>query len=291
MLEPIDAKPFFTCIRKAAAKAVPLLADGEAKNATLARVLTPVDYMRCAEFPLAAGQMLLEPGMKVLDVSSPQWFSLCMAMKNPDVEFYYINILESELDQIRDASAVLGVDNINYQQKDVRSLDFESRSFDRVVSISVLEHIAPEVGGDVQALESIKRVMTDSGALTVSVPLKQTRNVVYQDGPVYERSGCQRNFYAREYDYSQFSEAQSAAGFTIREKVFICEKPGLGAIDYWQWGPGKTSQYSRFLLLLLKCTRKIVRISLEGQLAHRYLRQSDKAIARTVNIVATSIKK
>jgi len=291
MLKQVDAKSFSTCILKAATRAVPLLADGNAKNSAKARLLTPIDYMRCAEFPLASAQMPLEPGMKVLDISSPQWFSVCLALQNPEVEFHYVNILDSELDQIRDVANALGVTNIRYGKQDARSLDFEPQSFDRVVSISVLEHIAPEVGGDVRALESIRRVMKDSGTLTVSVPLKETRNVVYMDGSVYERSATPRNFFAREYDYSQFAEAVSAAGFEIGDRVFICEKTGLGAVDYWQWGPGCGSCYSRFLLLFLKVIRKFARILLEESLAYKYLRVSDEVVPRTVNIVATMIKK
>jgi len=54
----------------------------------------------------------LRPGMKVLDIGSPQWSSLHLARQFPVTQFYYSNIFDSELDPNRDIAKCLGVGNI-----------------------------------------------------------------------------------------------------------------------------------------------------------------------------------
>ncbi|OIP08557.1 MAG: hypothetical protein AUK49_10845 [Betaproteobacteria bacterium CG2_30_68_42] len=58
-------------------------------------VVRPIDYMRWAEFEAVLRMLHLSPGQKVLDVASPQWFTLHLAARHPDVQFRYINIQES----------------------------------------------------------------------------------------------------------------------------------------------------------------------------------------------------
>lgn len=254
------------------------------------RIIRPVDYMRCAEFALAFEQVSLKPSMRVLDIGSPQWFSLNLANLYPKTQFYYVNILDRELDQIREIAKCLDIDNISYHKQDVRSLEFDSHYFDRAISISVIEHVAPDIGGDILALNEMRRVLISQGELVVSLPLKETPNIVYQDGAVYERGEKEHNFFAREYDFEQFQNLVRDIGFLIKEKSFIIEQPGLFALDYWQWGPGKNTGYSYLIMKLIKAIERISRASVEDKLAARYLRSSPKVQYRVVNIVAT-IKK
>lgn len=183
MTSSIDPTQFVQSIRRLASEtaksqSVSALVQREA----LARIRKPVDYMRCAEFTLALKHVFLKPDMKVLDVGSPQWFSLYLADLFPETQFYYVNILESELSQIRDTAKYLGIDNISYYQQDVRSLKFDSNYFDKTISISVIEHIDPEVGGDILALNKVSRFLIEQGELTLSVPLKDMSNVVRVGG-------------------------------------------------------------------------------------------------------------
>jgi len=243
--------------------------------------------MRCAEFALAFAQLSLNPGIKVLDVGSPQWFSLYLANLFPEINFYYINILDSELSQIRDIAKCLGINNLNYYNQDVRSLEFDSNYFDKAVSISVIEHIAPEVGGDILALNEIRRVLVSQGELTLSVPLKDTPKVVYVNGDVYERTTEKNNFFAREYDLTQFKALLYKTNYSIKEKSFIIEKPGLLALDFWEWGPGKTKFFSSLITKSVKAIERFTGKSVEDRLAVRYLQPSSEIHYRVVNIVTT----
>jgi len=157
-MDPIDPTPFVQSIRELASRAARTLPPrSPAGREARARVRRPVDYMRCAEFTLASAQLSIAPGMSVLDVASPQWFSLLLASRFPGVRFDYVNILDEELGAVREVAACLGLENICYHRQDVRALSFPAGHFDRAITISVIEHIAPEVGGDVLALEEVRR--------------------------------------------------------------------------------------------------------------------------------------
>jgi len=288
MSRALDASYIASEIEEAARFAAAALPHASpAHREALKRTAVPVDYMRCAEFVLCFEHMELEPGIKVLDVGSPQWFSIYLAKKRKDVEFNYVNIWEKELEKVRDIPAAMGLSNMEHRREDVRSLGFEDDSFHRALSISAIEHVDPEVGGDLEALAEIKRVLKPGGTLTLTVPLKDKSNVVYRDGPVYDRAGEDRKFYAREYDDEQFNALADSAGFKILKKEYIIEKSGLFALDYWNWGPGSKSFMGPRLMRVVRLMEKIRRKSMQLELARRYLKASEKIEHRVVNVCAT----
>jgi len=292
MNSSINPSRFVHSIRKLASEAVKSDSLGTlARREALARIRKPVDYMRCAEFAIAFEQISLESGTEVLDISSPQWFSLYLASHFPEVKFHYVNILDSELSQIRDIAICLDINNINYYKQDVRSLEFDSNRFDKAISISVIEHIDPEVGGDILALNEIRRVLVSQGELTLSVPLKNVPKTVYVNGEVYERLESRNNFFAREYDLTQFQALLHNTNYALKEKSFVIEKPGLLALDFWAWGPGKPKIYSSLITNFVKAIERVTRGSIEERLAVHYLRQSSELQYRVVNIVATLLTK
>ena len=68
-----------------------------------------------------------------------------------------------EIEAYRLICDVCKITNIQYHLEDVRSLSFDDNIFDKVITISVLEHIYPEQDGDSQALTEIKRVLKPEG--------------------------------------------------------------------------------------------------------------------------------
>ena len=253
----------------------------------------PMDYLRCVEFPLIYQLLSLEDGMKVLDLASPQWFSLFLAHCFPRVEFIYTNILEIELNQIKDVAVCLGLKNISYRVEDGRRLNFADAFFDRAVSISTIEHIAPDIGGDTQALSEINRVLKKGGEFTLSVPLKKERSLVY-DGlhSVWERQTQPNNFYMRNYDLQQVEELAQNTGFTLLEKLFMFERPGLFAMEYWE-SEGKHRKEKDGVIKLKKKIDKLIGLRLENILANRYIRLEGetKPQDRLINLVAKLLKK
>src|SRR5450759_520568 len=93
----VDCSDMATAITRIAVIAQQRLPSGSVAWAeAVRRTKMPIDYMRCAELPAVLAQIALAPGWQILDVSSPQWFSLYLAHSHPQVKFTYVNISEAE---------------------------------------------------------------------------------------------------------------------------------------------------------------------------------------------------
>lgn len=246
----------------------------------------PIDYMRWAEFDAVLRMLDLKPGQTVLDVASPQWLTLYLASNNPEAHFNFVSIMESEVEPYRAIAAANGLNNLEYAVEDVRQLSWPSSSFDKVISVSVLEHVYPEVGGDVAAFDEIRRVLKADGELLLTLPCKHTRGTVYMDGPVYEREEGGKNFFAREYDMDSFHDLVSQTGFGVDEEWRIEERPGLLAIDHLEWGEGRTNGFVPWLVKKRAKFERLTGISVDEVLAKRYLQLRKQPDARLVNVAA-----
>lgn len=278
-------------IRAMALRSVNALSPSEpAYKAAWSRTLRPIDYMRCAEFEAILRDLEINRQMEILDVGSPQWFSLYLAERYPKTTFHYLNIIDAELVPFEKIAHVLGIANLKYHKGDTRKLQFDADKFDRVVSISVIEHIDPEEDGDLRALNEIKRVLKASGQVLLTVPYKSKRNIVYVDGPVWERAERKKNFFAREYDKEMFEELVERSGFKVKNVWFICEKLGILSLDYYEWGPGKNNWIVKQLLELKRRAEQRVGKSFDEALAKHYLQVSREITTRVVNISAVLVK-
>jgi len=269
-LKEIDPLYFPEKIREIAIESLKLLnKDSPSWKEAKLRARRPVDYLRLAEFSISFQNLELRNGSKILDVGSPQWFTLVLAKSYPSIEFFYLNILKGEIDCVREIAKNLGIKNLHYVQGDVRNTCFKDLSFNTVISISVIEHISPEKGGDFLALKEIKRVLKGDGNLTISIPVKEKPRIIYMNGNVYERKG-KKEFFAREYGLEEIMSLVDRLNFRIEKIDFIVEKKGFFALDYWRWGKGRRNLLRLPILGFLKFLEKMG-LSLEGKLANRYL--------------------
>lgn len=86
------------------------------------------------------------------------------------------------------------------EKQDARRLAYPEGFFDKVYSISVLEHIPGD--GDAQAMREIERVLKRGGKAFVQVPFRRSYEEVYVTGDVYGRryDGAAPVFFERHYD-------------------------------------------------------------------------------------------
>jgi SAM-dependent methyltransferase len=291
MRTPGDISPISRDIRVLALKAMSNLPTSDsAYSIAKSRTIRPIDYMRYAEFEAILRGLEIRPQMEILDVSSPQWFSLYLAQSYPEATFHYINITDIELDPFEKIANALAIRNLKSQRADVRELPYDQDAFDKVISISVIEHIYPEEDGDLRALREIKRVLKPEGELLLTIAYKGKKSIVYMDRPVYERSEKKRNFYAREYDKEMFDKLIEHSGFSVRDSWFICERQGIFSPDYYEWGPGKDVWFARYLIKSRRLLERLLGKSLDEELAKHYLSVSREITNRVVNISAVLVK-
>ncbi|MEW5967865.1 MAG: class I SAM-dependent methyltransferase [Pseudomonadota bacterium] len=261
--------------------------DGEMRRTSAHRAKSPIDYMRYAEFGAVLSGLKLKPGSRVLDAGGPQWLTFALAARNPDVQFQYINYADYEVQPFERIRSELGLDNLTISKEDLRQLSFPDESFDEIFSISVLEHVYPEEGGDALALSEIKRILKQGGSVILTTPCKEKPNVVYVYGDVYERTAAQQDkqFYAREYSAHTLGQLLDKTRYENADVAYISEIPSLLSIDYLEWGPMRGKPLAKLLLRLIRTFARISGLPIERTLAASKLSISSAEAPRLVNAV------
>src|SRR5262249_44769094 len=132
----------------------------------------------------------------------------------------------------------LGKD-VHLEVQDARHLTYQDGFFDRIFSISVLEHIPDH--GDSEAMREIARVLRPGGTVTLTVPFAAPGyGEEFVRGPVYERdAGAQMTFYQRRYDDAALqSRLVEASGLRLLDRTYFGE-PGVKIEPVWNRIPMK----------------------------------------------------
>jgi SAM-dependent methyltransferase len=188
----------------------------------------PVEYIRCAETRYILRHLDVRPGQRVLDIGSPKLLSLFLAahlraeVHATDLVDYFFGTYEAY------SRLALGRDRDRYRMasEDARILTYPSAHFERVFSISAIEHIPDD--GDTRAIQEIARVLAPGGIACLTVPwgdhgyLEEFKQ--RGDPDVYWAPGDgERVFFQRAYD----------RGMLERRLV---RPSGLRLVDLSFWG-------------------------------------------------------
>ncbi len=195
----------------------------------LARLLTPIDYVRYREFDfvLKAIHRYNPLSNNVLDIGSPKLLPLTLASHIPNSQIHSIDVLESEIQVVESAAEKLDITNIKPEIQDARVLGYPENRFDLVTSVSAFEHIAPERNGELLAARELGRVMATGGIAIITVPFARSYFAEYRIGKVYERISRKGEpiFFQRFYDYELLQKnIILAAGLEILYIGFIEER-------------------------------------------------------------------
>jgi SAM-dependent methyltransferase len=173
-------------------------------------LVVPVNYWRSQEYRLALQEGRFGPGERVLDVGSPKLLSLWVADRigaevvATDIEPYFME----EYELLRRARRV-PAERLRLAVEDGRRLSFGDASFDKVYSLSVLEHI-PD-GGDSECVRELARVLAPGGRCVLTVPFWPTSRTDWREADFYW-SGASvddatgRVFYQRRYSEADLHE-------------------------------------------------------------------------------------
>lgn len=165
----------------------------------------------------------------VLDVGSPKLLGLLIADRTEcpvtltDIRPYFIGSCSHFLRRLGHGPE-LG-HRVQLQVADARALPFPASSFDRIFSVSVLEHIPND--GDSAAMREFARVLRPGGMVSVTVPY--SHRGFYEkhvERNVYERrhDSSDKLFYQRHYDGDALSGRLQASDLELVDLVLFGER-------------------------------------------------------------------
>lgn len=202
----------------------------------LARILNPLSYPRYMEYELILDQLELGDGCRVLDIGSPKLPTMLLA-RNPRCELYSTDIRDYFIGSTAHFLRLAGFgqrlgNDLHLETQDARKLSYPDDSFDRVFSISVIEHIPED--GDSHAMREIARVLRPGGLLTLTVPFAADGyEEEWVNGGVYERQDGGPTFYQRRYDVAElYRRLIEPSGLRLVEAAYFGE-PGVRFEPFW----------------------------------------------------------
>lgn len=212
-----------------------LMARGQVKPA-LRHLIIPVSYWRSVEFGLVYDGADFRPSDRILDIGSPKLLSLYLAKKlgaevySTDIDGYFVK----EYTTLRQAER-LAPEKFHVEVEDGRKLSFGDASFDKIFSVSVVEHI-PE-HGDSDCLREMGRVLRPGGRCLLTVPFSPLSADQYRSGGSFYWSSASTSaadgsvFFQRRYSEQDLYERLiEPSGLRLRTLAYVGEK-GLERSD------------------------------------------------------------
>lgn len=197
-------------------------------------LVEPVPYWRSLEFRLVWEHGDFRAGERVLDVGSPKPFSLYLArsvgaiVDSTDIENYFID----EFSLLRSSTGV-SAGRMPLRVEDGRRLSYADGQFDKVYSVSVIEHIPGD--GDSECAHELGRVLAPGGSCLITVPFWPTSKNVYREPDFYwsGMSGPEQDglvFFQRRYSAEDLRRRLIEPSGLVAEKIlYVGERVMTGS--------------------------------------------------------------
>lgn len=193
----------------------------------LKRLILPVEYIRCAESRYVLTQLDAAPEHRILDIGSPKLLSLFLAAR-VGARVHATDLADRVLaSSAIHAACILSGDQARYQleAQDAQMLTYPDNAFDRIFSISVLEHIPND--GDTAAMRQIARVLKPGGRVCLTMPWSDAGYVEEfkrrgDPDAYWVDSDEERVFYQRAYDRE-----------TLERRILSGNRLDVIDISYW----------------------------------------------------------
>jgi SAM-dependent methyltransferase len=191
-------------------------------------LVRPIDYWRVREFPITVSYLAPQRGERILDIGSPKLLSAYLADRcGATVAALDVYDDKGLTDTLFFAHATRN-ERLHVLIGDGRNLPFPDATFDKVFSVSVLEHVSPPRGGDLLAMKEIARVLRPGGCLAATFPFSPSYFEEFRQGDIYDRKQGEPGggvFYQRHHDAVTLNALLAGVPeFDVVKKEFICER-------------------------------------------------------------------
>ncbi len=228
----------------------------------LKRLILPMEYVRYAEGLYVLDHLEVSQDHLVLDVGSPKLPSLFLAARvgarvhATDLVDYFFGAYGVYADCVLSAHR----DQYVMRTEDARALTYPDGTFDRVFSISTIEHIPGN--GDGLAMREIARVLKPGGICCLTVPwsdrgyLEEFKRAGDPDA-YWVASSAERVFYQRAYDRPTLeARLLGPSGLEVLDVSFWGERRVPAERLFLSWQPLRYAMLPmHFPLALLFLTR------------------------------------
>ena len=208
-----------------------LLTHGHLR-AGLRYLIKPVNYWRTAEFAAVCREAHFHRADRILDIGSPKLLALYLADR-VGAEVHATDIEPCAFETLALARNLRGISpsRLALEVEDGRRLSFAEASFDKVYSVSVLEHIPDQ--GDTLCIEEIHRVLKPGGRCVLTVPFAPISREEFRQGDFYWSHASKQNgdgfFYQRRYSEADLHHRLiRPSQLRLRTLSYIGEKVPMG---------------------------------------------------------------
>jgi SAM-dependent methyltransferase len=194
------------------------------------RFVPRMNLVRFHEYALVVEGLALTPSCRLLDVGSgysilPLYLAARYACRVhiTDSEANLSGVAAFHARKLARLPAARA--RVIVERQDARQLTYPGHAFDRVSSVSVLEHIPDD--GDSDAMRQIGRVLAPGGVAAITVPY----------APKYEEreSSPWVEYFERSYDDAAIERRLVApSGLNVRSRLYFGERPNPFARWYYR---------------------------------------------------------
>jgi len=190
-------------------------------------LFNPVSIVRYFEFDYVDKNIEIKPKENILDISSPFLFGFC-AVKNYNIKYNYLNPDLADLQRVKKfATKIKFAGKFNSYNINAIKLPFENNKFDKVISISVIEHVNGE--NDSLVMQEMWRVLKPGGRLVLTFPVSKKFDVEYTKNNTYDLNVDTKDdkyFFQRIYDEENINNRllKSIDDYEILSKNIFGEK-------------------------------------------------------------------
>jgi len=193
---------------------------------SLKLLFNPVSIVRYFEYDFVNSCVGNIDDKNVLDVSSPYLFGFFASAKS-NCNYHYINPDRNDLENVRSLAK-----KINFAGKysinclDAKKMHCPDNKFDRIISISVIEHVNNNC--DSEVMREMWRVLKPGGLLILTFPVKKEYEEEFISENIYnldQEESEGKFFFQRYYDDKKIEERllSSIDNFEIVEKKVFGE--------------------------------------------------------------------